>query len=142
MIYRAAVMLRMQNDETVTHSSLSTNQSGANVPRLKMTRVHIPFTFRLIEGNNNRSDGKCQIRCKNLFIPSHGFSLFATINPVIYFAHIYRGSHRLGRWKIWREKSSYFTIIQASTGLFDWFPLIHTMITTIDMRRASLVINI
>lgn len=58
---RAAVMLRMQNDEAVSHSSLSSNHNGARVPRLKMTRVHIPFTFRLLEGSNTTNDGTLHI---------------------------------------------------------------------------------
>lgn len=56
---RAAVMLRMQNDETM-HQSHTNSSNSVRVPRLKMTRVHIPFTFRLIEGGNNSCDGKLQ----------------------------------------------------------------------------------
>ncbi|XP_063705541.1 cell growth regulator with RING finger domain protein 1-like isoform X2 [Culicoides brevitarsis] len=48
-------MLRMQNDETM-HQSHSNNSNSVRVPRLKMTRVHIPFTFRLLEGGNTSCD--------------------------------------------------------------------------------------
>uniref|UniRef100_A0A336N1J5 CSON004643 protein n=2 Tax=Culicoides sonorensis TaxID=179676 RepID=A0A336N1J5_CULSO len=53
LFIKAAVMLRMQNDETMRQSSQQ--NSNVRVPRLKMTRVHIPFTFRL-EGGSNTCD--------------------------------------------------------------------------------------
>lgn len=49
---KAAVILRVQADDTLRPSTIPTNPN-VQVPRLKMTRVHIPFTFRLLETGNN-----------------------------------------------------------------------------------------
>ncbi|CAO1312458.1 unnamed protein product [Diamesa tonsa] len=43
----------VQGEEAIRHSSLSSINATVQVPRLKMTRVHIPFTFRLLETGNN-----------------------------------------------------------------------------------------
>uniref|UniRef100_U5EGF5 Putative cell growth regulator with ring finger protein n=1 Tax=Corethrella appendiculata TaxID=1370023 RepID=U5EGF5_9DIPT len=53
---KVAVILRIQGDETIRPSSMSSNHRNLHVPRLKMTRVHIPFTFRLLETSNNSYD--------------------------------------------------------------------------------------
>lgn len=37
---------------------MSSINATVQVPRLKMTRVHIPFTFRLLETGNNSYEGK------------------------------------------------------------------------------------
>lgn len=55
--FRAAIILRVQGDDTIRPSAMNNNHS-VQVPRLKMTRVHIPFTFRLLETGNNSCDGK------------------------------------------------------------------------------------
>lgn len=57
-LHRATVVLRVQGDETIRPSTLSASHSSVQVPRLKMTRVHIPFTFRLLETGNNSYEGK------------------------------------------------------------------------------------
>lgn len=49
---KAAVILRVQADDALRPSTVSSSHS-VQVPRLKMTRVHIPFTFRLLETGNN-----------------------------------------------------------------------------------------
>lgn len=44
----------------VPHGEESVTQThNMHVPRLKMTRVHIPFTFRLLDTRNNSYDGEC-----------------------------------------------------------------------------------
>jgi hypothetical protein len=37
---------------------MSSINATIQVPKLKMTRVHIPFTFRLLETGNNSFDGE------------------------------------------------------------------------------------
>lgn len=64
-LHRATVVLRVQGDETIRPSTLSASHNSVQVPRLKMTRVHIPFTFRLLETGNNSYEGKC------IFLISH-----------------------------------------------------------------------
>lgn len=73
--FRAAIILRVQQEDasnniraaaaanlhTANHrhtSNHSTGSSSAKVPRLKMTRVHIPFTFKLVEKANTSYEGK------------------------------------------------------------------------------------
>lgn len=53
---KAAVILRVQADDVIRPSTMTANH-GVPVPRLKMTRVHIPFTFRLLEDGNNSFEG-------------------------------------------------------------------------------------
>lgn len=48
----------VQGEEAIRHSSMASINATVQVPRLKMTRVHIPFTFRLLETGNNSYEGK------------------------------------------------------------------------------------
>lgn len=61
-IYRAAIILRVQGDggDAIRATAVSNahNSSRMQVPRLKMTRVHIPFTFRLLESVNTSYEGR------------------------------------------------------------------------------------
>uniref|UniRef100_A0A182XWV1 RING-type domain-containing protein n=1 Tax=Anopheles stephensi TaxID=30069 RepID=A0A182XWV1_ANOST len=53
---RAAVILRVQADDVLRPSNVAQQNHNVHVPRLKMTRVHIPFTFRLLDAGNNSFD--------------------------------------------------------------------------------------
>lgn len=48
----------VQGEEAIRQSSMASINATVQVPRLKMTRVHIPFTFRLLETGNNSYEGK------------------------------------------------------------------------------------
>jgi hypothetical protein len=48
----------VQGEEAIRQSSMASINATVQVPRLKMTRVHIPFTFRLVETGNNSYEGK------------------------------------------------------------------------------------
>lgn len=60
----------VQGEEVIRQSSMSSINATIQVPKLKMTRVHIPFTFRLLETGNNSFEGRikicltCGISCK------------------------------------------------------------------------------
>lgn len=47
----------VQGEEAIRQSSMSSINATIQVPKLKMTRVHIPFTFRLLETGNNSFEG-------------------------------------------------------------------------------------
>lgn len=53
-LFKAAGLLRVRRDEMLRPTHL--NHANMQVPRLKMTRVHIPFTFRLKESGNTGFD--------------------------------------------------------------------------------------
>ncbi|XP_041765002.1 cell growth regulator with RING finger domain protein 1-like isoform X1 [Anopheles merus] len=52
----AAVILRVQADDVLRPSNVTQQNHNVHVPRLKMTRVHIPFTVRLLDAGNNSFD--------------------------------------------------------------------------------------
>ncbi|KFB48496.1 AGAP003181-PA-like protein [Anopheles sinensis] len=55
-LIKAAVILRVQADDVLRPSNVAQQNHNVHVPRLKMTRVHIPFTFRLLDAGNNSFD--------------------------------------------------------------------------------------
>ncbi|XP_055527712.1 cell growth regulator with RING finger domain protein 1-like isoform X2 [Wyeomyia smithii] len=55
VLFKAAVLSRVLTDNTLRHSITSNND--IQVPRLQMTRVHIPFTFGLLEAKSNSFEG-------------------------------------------------------------------------------------
>lgn len=48
----------VQGEEAIRQTSMASINATVQVPRLKMTRVHIPFTFRLLETGNNSYEGE------------------------------------------------------------------------------------
>lgn len=56
------MLLRVQGG--VISSGKTSVLNNLQVPRITMTRVHIPFTFKLMESNENSRDGKYS----NLFL--------------------------------------------------------------------------
>ncbi|CRL00349.1 CLUMA_CG013621, isoform A [Clunio marinus] len=82
----------VQGEEAIRQSSMTINAT-IQVPRLKMTRVHIPFTFRLLEtGNNSYEEVK-------LAVSSHvKYSLQA------FWAVSIRELH-MSLWRPWTEIS-------------------------------------
>uniref|UniRef100_A0A182UQ65 RING-type domain-containing protein n=1 Tax=Anopheles merus TaxID=30066 RepID=A0A182UQ65_ANOME len=55
-LIKAAVILRVQADDVLRPSNVTQQNHNVHVPRLKMTRVHIPFTVRLLDAGNNSFD--------------------------------------------------------------------------------------
>jgi len=54
------------------------------VPRLKMTRVHIPFTFRLLETGNNSYEGNVRViyrECAIAILLNESFFVFGWLVP-------------------------------------------------------------
>lgn len=51
----------VQGEEAIRQSSMASINATVQVPRLKMTRVHIPFTFRLLETGNNSYEGNVRV---------------------------------------------------------------------------------
>lgn len=52
-LIKATITVLAQREEIRAPTNNNYNQSMLQVPRLNMTRVHIPFTFRLLETGNN-----------------------------------------------------------------------------------------
>ncbi|XP_021707898.1 cell growth regulator with RING finger domain protein 1 isoform X1 [Aedes aegypti] len=101
---KAAVILRVQADDVIRPSTMSTNHS-VPVPRLKMTRVHIPFTFRLLETGNNSFE---EVR---LAVSSQvNYSLQA------FWAVSIRELH-MSLWRTWselRDQTKHSTIVNST----------------------------
>lgn len=101
---KAAVILRVQADDMIRPSTMSTNHS-VPVPRLKMTRVHIPFTFRLLETGNNSFE---EVR---LAVSSQvNYSLQA------FWAVSIRELH-MSLWRTWselRDQTKHSTIVNST----------------------------
>lgn len=55
---RVATCRIVQGEEAIRQTSMASINATVQVPRLKMTRVHIPFTFRLLETGNNSYEGE------------------------------------------------------------------------------------
>ncbi|XP_055678717.1 cell growth regulator with RING finger domain protein 1-like [Lutzomyia longipalpis] len=62
-LIKAAIILRVQGDggDAIRATAVSNTHASSRmqVPRLKMTRVHIPFTFRLLESVNTSYEEVC-----------------------------------------------------------------------------------
>ncbi|XP_055614874.1 uncharacterized protein LOC129761184 [Toxorhynchites rutilus septentrionalis] len=102
-LVKAAVILRVQADDALRPSTMTANHI-IQVPRLKMTRVHIPFTFRLLDAGNDSFE---EVRLAVSSQVKYTFQAFWAVSIREMHISLWR------TWSVLQEQTRSSTIVNA-----------------------------